>query len=140
IRGPDCCCGNFWLQRVPDLYSTLEGELREFLTTNASVRRTEHPRFPRIDHPESWQVSFRDPLGRVFRVGDRIVRIVSTSGESTLKAFLSSRAAGDLTSSGALVASSYLDKAECRRVLATVSPGFDAVREQLPLIVEHERI
>jgi len=76
----------------------------------------------------------------VFRVGDRIVRIVSTSGESTLKAFLSSRAAGDLTSSGALVASSYLDKAECRRVLATVSPGFDAVREQLPLIVEHERI
>ena len=90
------------------------------------------------DHP--FPSSFRDPNGVLLMLGGRVLRIVTAAGMADLGAFLSSRAAGHWSQSGALVRTVQLDEGQRRELLA--QDGVAGLYESLGgvAILEHERI
>jgi 2-polyprenyl-3-methyl-5-hydroxy-6-metoxy-1,4-benzoquinol methylase len=94
---------------------------------------------PVIQQPTE-TASFRDPAGSLFNYQGRILRIVNPIGVADLTAFLESKAARKLTSSGRVVATRPLDESETRELLAdpAVQSLFDARDGRM--VVEHERI
>lgn len=85
-------------------------------------------------------VSFRDPAGRLFIIGDRVIRFINRAAMAELEACLASPALRQLVASGRLVATkplSRLQLAELREEDASLdflATEFDGVA------VEHERI
>ena len=73
-------------------------------------------------------VSFRDPAGAVYRYEGRVFRAIAPSDAEFTRAFLASPLCSELTSSGALVASSIVDPD---------SVPFDL---SAPLLLEHEPV
>ena len=76
------------------------------------------------------QLSFRDPSGRVFRRGNRILREVESSVEPILIDFIGTLAAQQLVTDGLLIGTRRLSEAEREEAL----PGSQA------LVVEHPAI
>jgi predicted RNA methylase len=96
-----------------------------------------------IDSPSPFDdpapASFRDPAGRLFRIGGRIIRIVNSAGSPDLRGFLASRTSQRFAESGRLPGTEVLDPATVRTLferegLASLLDADD------PLIVEHEKI
>ncbi|HZS48083.1 MAG TPA: class I SAM-dependent methyltransferase [Blastocatellia bacterium] len=82
------------------------------------------------------EASFRDPSGRLVRLGDRIIRIVGKEGIFDLKAFLSSSTASKFLNSKNLVGTTFISDAE---VIEMVRQNLPTVSDQSSF-VEHERI
>ena len=80
-------------------------------------------------------LSFRDPAGRLFQVGDRLVRFVHESAAPAFSAFLKSASARELQQRNVLVGSHPTDDAETLATLRAITddlgPG---------VFVEHERV
>jgi len=84
--------------------------------------------------------SFRDPAGSLFFTGQRVFRIVNSSGAADLTAFLDSRAGRRLLEHGAVVGTRVLNATERQEVLGNpdVRTLFDAIAGEV--VVEHERV
>jgi SAM-dependent methyltransferase len=84
--------------------------------------------------------SFRDPAGSVFRMGERILRVVNPIGMADLNAFLQSPVAQGLIASGAIVGTKLCNDAITVEILANneVKNLFEARAGQT--LLEHERI
>lgn len=79
-----------------------------------------------------FDASFRDPAGRLHKVGPRILRTVRSSGAPELDAFLATAAAGTLVESGRLVGTRPVEGAEATSLGLTVEAGAK--------VVEHDAI
>ena len=82
--------------------------------------------------------SFRDPAGQLFRIGDRLIRVVGAAGLDDFSAFSQSAAARSFTADGRLVSARLLSSDE-RRALSDV-PRLAGVLGQAAAVVEHERL
>jgi SAM-dependent methyltransferase len=83
--------------------------------------------------------SFRDPAGRLFRVGERVIRIVNSKGAADLEAFLASSTSRRFVEEGRLIGTRILDPA-----VVACDVEFAGIRSDLQtegsLILEHDRI
>src|SRR5258705_5613718 len=83
--------------------------------------------------------SFRDPAGRLFRVGERVIRIVNSKGAPDLKAFLDSSTSRSFVEEGRLIGTRILDPA-----MVACDVEFAGIRSDLQtegsLVLEHDRI
>lgn len=85
--------------------------------------------------------SFRDPSGRLFKVGERIIRIVSDEqGARDLEAFLASSLAKSATADGSLVKTTILDEAEVKSLLARSEIARLVDGKAPRLVLEHQRV
>ena len=82
--------------------------------------------------------SFRDPAGQLFRIGDRLIRVVGAAGLDDFSAFSQSAAARSFTADGRLVSARLLSADE-RRALSDV-PRLTGVLGQAAAVLEHERL
>jgi len=84
--------------------------------------------------------SFRDPGGRVLRVGNRLIRLLKQEAAAELRDFLGTACARQFTSAGRLVPSDFLSTDVIHDLRAI--PEFGAVCEQLSpcTAVEHQPI
>jgi SAM-dependent methyltransferase len=82
--------------------------------------------------------SFRDPEGRLFRYGDRILRALNSSGEASLRHVLNSSRFQALFTKGSIVGTRFLPPAEAGPV--TGAPEVAPVLQDMsaPTLVEHE--
>jgi len=81
--------------------------------------------------------SFRDPSGRVYDLGGRIIRAVGKSGSDDLTSFFESKLIKQMLASGAVVNTKMLDRDE----VAVLSRSFSVGNfHTSPIILEHERI
>ena len=83
--------------------------------------------------------SFRDPSGRLFRIGGRLIRIVNSTGAADLKTFLASRTSQRFAESRQLAGTDILDPAAIRDLfeyegLTSLLDADDS------MVVEHEQI
>src|SRR5579864_4434757 len=79
--------------------------------------------------------TFRDPAGAVFRLSDRILRMVRPDSVEELKAFLETRTAREAVASGSLISSErFSPNAIPRDVLPHL--GFDS----RAVFYEHEQV
>jgi SAM-dependent methyltransferase len=85
--------------------------------------------------------SFRDPSGRLFKVGERIIRVVSDDqGARDLEAFLASKLAAQATADRSLVKTTILDASEVSSLLARAEIA-RIIGDSTPrLVLEHERV
>lgn len=81
--------------------------------------------------------SFRDPAGRLFRYGDRILRVVNAAAAPELRAFLDSPLAQAAVDTGELVRTRYLDAVETGE-LASDLPEIGILPSSI--VLEHERV
>lgn len=85
-------------------------------------------------------VSFRDPAGRLFVVGERIIRLVNRSAIPELDACLASPAVRQLIASGRVIATKSISESQLAELceyspsLSSFSADFDG------LAIEHQRI
>jgi SAM-dependent methyltransferase len=90
--------------------------------------------------PSESAVSFRDPAGRLFFIGDRVVRFVNRAAMAEVEACFASPTLRQFVASGRLVASEVLSRLQVAELhgsdarLEFVSGEFDG------MAVEHERI
>ncbi|MFY9556150.1 MAG: class I SAM-dependent methyltransferase, partial [Blastocatellia bacterium] len=81
--------------------------------------------------------SFRDPSGRLFRVGGRVIRIVNETGAPDLRAFLASGTSQRFVQAGRLVRTDVLNPA----AVADDNDEFTSLlHADGSLVLEHERI
>lgn len=85
--------------------------------------------------------SFRDPAGRLFSIGDRIIRVIyDEMGAADLRAFLSSKLAQDLTADGRLVGTKILEPAEVTELVGRSQVAHLLNGHTPRMVVQHERI
>jgi 2-polyprenyl-3-methyl-5-hydroxy-6-metoxy-1,4-benzoquinol methylase len=90
--------------------------------------------------PSESAVSFRDPAGRLFFMGERVIRVVNGAAVAQLEACLASHSVRRLVAAGRLVATEALSHLQLTELcsydasLDFFATGFDGVA------VEHERI
>lgn len=82
--------------------------------------------------------SFRDPAGRLHKVGGRFLRIVNKSGLADIDAFLSLPGCRTLFESGMVARTRFLDAGEQARVL--LDYGVLVGAEECSAILEHEPV
>src|SRR5215471_19353015 len=80
--------------------------------------------------------SFRDPAGRLFHIGGRIIRAVNKTAVADLQDFLRSNTAKTFTKNGRLVATKILDSGAASGILE----GPEFAFSDGSVIVEHERL
>jgi SAM-dependent methyltransferase len=88
--------------------------------------------------PLAGAASFRDPSGRLFRIDDRLLRVIGPSGLDDFRAFSASKAARAFLTDRRLVAAHPVEGAalETLRGVPLLAP----VLPQAAAVVEHERI
>lgn len=84
--------------------------------------------------------SFRDPDGRVFIYKDRVFRLVNKTGENNFKDALSSEILKNYVNSGNLVKTFEPDSLEAENLASELKQVFDFQKDEISLIVEHEKI
>ncbi len=82
--------------------------------------------------------SFRDPAGQLFRIGDRLIRVIGATGFDDFTAFSQSATARAFTADGRLVGARILSNDE-REALSDVRRLAGTLR-QAAAVVEHERL
>ena len=80
--------------------------------------------------------SFRDPAGRVFLIGDRIIRLVNKTALPDLKTFLASNTAETFTKASRLVTTEILEP----EAASTILGHGEFVIPEGSMFVEHERL
>jgi SAM-dependent methyltransferase len=85
-------------------------------------------------------VSFRDPAGQLFVVGQRVIRFINRDSIGELEACLASSALRQLVASGQLVATEALSRSQVSELRGEAA-SLDAFSTEFDgLVVEHERI
>ncbi len=93
-----------------------------------------------MSQAEPQAASFRDPAGRLFHAGDRVLRVVLPGARSDLLAFLGSSAAQRMIAAGRLVRTVALD--DSQQAALAQDPALREMMDAAPgaALVEHERI
>jgi SAM-dependent methyltransferase len=89
---------------------------------------------------EARVVSFRDPAGRLLSLDDRILRLVSDEGVTSLREFLNSNTAREFLERGLLVSTRFIDIDSASRLVAQIGLPQDDSFLRAATLVEHERI
>lgn len=92
---------------------------------------------PALEHAAP--ASFRDPAGRLFRIGGRVIRIVNSKGAPDLKAFLASGTSRGFVEGGRLIGTHVLDPATVANDLAYAGLASLLGADDW-LILEHQQI